>query len=479
MSKLEEKSISVTRVASLADDVLLQDMCLEKFKLSEHLFFVCVTSSYLHLLVLVYMSPEAITAKFWRNAISHKLKDVLSFIAIDEVHLIEDWGATFRPSYKELNFIRSCQPSIPLMALSATAPTHLIFSITRELNMFDYVLVSAPLNRPNLFFSLDSSHSMFSVFSSLSSMLSSTNSPESIPKTLIFCRSKDTLYNVYVYLIRSCNNATKGYVGQYHATMTLQGRSQHYRDFKSGRQRVMVATSAFGLGIDINDITEVILFSVPNKGSELVQLAGRGGRDPRRLCLVRFVVRPQDLRDSDSAVVKLASNTACLRKVILREILQSEEHIHASDFCCSFCSSVERPSAFSLELPSASTVSCSSHRSGTLRSRRILAVQRAALKKNLVEFRGMAGGTRFKRRGLDGVLSMAVIDNVLKKCNRIISEDDVQSTGVMPEFTTPVYQMIERHIPITIPQSVPTVTRASRSIASCRESLLEDITNCL
>ena len=91
----------------------------------------------------------------------------------------------------------------------------------------------------------------------------------------------------------------------------------------------------------------------------------------------------------------------------------------------------------------------------------------------------MAGGTRFKRRGLDGVLSMAVIDNVLKKCNRIISEDDVQSTGVMPEFTTLVYQMIERHIPITIPQSVPTVTRASRSIASCRESLLEDISNCL
>ena len=80
MSKLEEKSISVTRVASLADDALLQDMCLEKFKLSEHLFFVCLTSSYLHLLLLVYMSPEAITAKFWRNAISHKLKDVLSLL---------------------------------------------------------------------------------------------------------------------------------------------------------------------------------------------------------------------------------------------------------------------------------------------------------------------------------------------------------------------------------------------------------------
>ena len=280
-------------------------------------------------LISVYMSPETITRKFFRNAMSERLKDVTSFIAIDEAHLIEDWGK-FRPAYKKLNYIRSCLPSVPLMALLATAPRHLIVSVTQRLNMPDYVLVSGSLNRPNLFFSLDLSESMLSVFHSLSSMLSSVKSPEVIPKTLIFCRAKDTLYGVYVHLVRSFSAATKGCVGQYQATMSLEGRSQHYENFKSGRQRAMVDTSAFGLGIDIDDITEVILFGVPDKASELVQLAGRAGRDSRRLCPVRFVAHARDLKYTGPDVVKLCSNTSCLRKVIIRDILQSEELLPAS-----------------------------------------------------------------------------------------------------------------------------------------------------
>ena len=101
---------------------------------------------------LVYTSPEAITSSFWRNALSRQLKTAISFIAIDEVHLIEEWGSTFRPSYKELSFIRSCLPTVPIMALSATAPLFLITSVTQHLNMPDYVLVSGSLNRPNLYF---------------------------------------------------------------------------------------------------------------------------------------------------------------------------------------------------------------------------------------------------------------------------------------------------------------------------------------
>lgn len=467
----------VTRVASLADDAMLEDVCLGKFKLSEHLSTLLTVLPDCDRTVLVYMSPEVITGKFWRKAMSERLKEVLSFIAIDEVHLIEDWGSTFRPSYKELNYIRSCLPSVPLMALSATAPRHLIVAITRELSMSDYVLVSASLNRSNLFFSLDSSRSVSSVFHSLSSMLSSVKSPEVIPKTLIFCRSKDTLYSVYVHLVRSCSDATKGCVGQYHATMTLQGRSEHYENFKSGRQRAMVATSAFGLGVDINDITEVILFGVPSKGSELVQLAGRGGRDPQRLCLVRLVARAQDLIDSDTEVVRLASNKTCLCKVILRDILQSEEPLPASDLCCS---AVERPRVSIPQLPCTDHVTPNAPRSGALRSRRVLAVQRAALKESLIEFRRMAGGTRFRRRGLDGVLSMGVIDKLVKQCNKILSEDDVQLVGVIQEFSAPVFQLIEHHVPSTLAQSVPRVTSANSSVTSCRQpcrSVLGDISN--
>ena len=152
-------------------------------------------------------------------------------------------GSTFRPSYL---------PNVPILALSATAPLFLITSVTQHLNMPEYVLVPGSLNRPNLYFSLNSSTSISSVFHLLTSMLSSVKYSKDIPKSCIFCRSKDALYKVYIHLVYSCSSITRSTVEQYHVTMTLEGRSQHYGEFKCGKQRVMVATSAFSLGEDIN-----------------------------------------------------------------------------------------------------------------------------------------------------------------------------------------------------------------------------------
>ena len=176
---------------------------------------------------LVYTSPEAITSSFWRNALSRQLKIAISFIAIDEVHLIEEWGSTFRPSSKELSsFLPAYCPNYGSLSNSSTFP---YYFCNPHLNMPDYILVSGSLNRPNLYFSLDSSTSISSVFHLLASMLSSVKYSKDIPKTLIFCRSKDVLYKVYIHLVYSCSSITRGTVGQHHATMTLEGRSQHWR----------------------------------------------------------------------------------------------------------------------------------------------------------------------------------------------------------------------------------------------------------
>ena len=425
---------------------------------------------------LVYTSPEAITSRFWRNALSRQLKTAISFIVIDEVHLIEEWESTFRPSYKELSFIRSCLPTVPIMALSATAPLFLITSVTQHLNMPDYVLVSGSLNRPNLYFSLDSSTSISSVFHLLASMLSSVKYSKDIPKTLIFCRSKDVLYKVYIHLVYSCSSITRGTVGQYHATMTLEGRSQHYGEFKCGKQRVMVATSAFGLGVDIDDISEVILFGLPDSGSELVQLAGRGGRDPLRLCFVRFVAHSQDRRLSvcNNEIVTLASNKVCLRRVLVYKILQSDEPLPDSDLCCSFCNaSDERHHIFQPEVDCTLPLPPIPCRSAPLRSRRVVAGQRGALRKALLELRRTAGGTRYRMRGLDGVLSMLVIDKLVTKFKKIRSENDVRSLGVVRDFSLAVFKLIEFHIPCTIANIS---SDGTRSTSACRH-VLGEITN--
>ncbi|XP_062511413.1 uncharacterized protein LOC134187317 [Corticium candelabrum] len=172
--------------------------------------------------------------------------------------------------------------------------------------------------------------------------------------------------------------------------MTLEGRSQHYGEFKCGKQQVMVATSAFGLGVDIDDISEVILFGLPDSGSELVQLAGRGGRDPLRLCLVWFVAHSQDRRLSvcNNEIVTLASNKVCLRRVLVYKILQSEDPLPDSDLCCSFCNaSDERPHILQPEVDCTLPLPPIPCRSAPLRSRRVVAGQRAALRKALLELR--------------------------------------------------------------------------------------------
>ena len=138
------------------------------------------------------MSPEAITAPFWRTALAGTLQKFLSFFAVDEAHLIEEWGSTFRSSFKELFYLRFVL-SVPIMALSATAPLSVVSAVTSCLCMSECLVISGSLNRSNPFYAIDSNKSLSSVFYLLCSNLSSTSSLETFPKVLIFCVSEDIL----------------------------------------------------------------------------------------------------------------------------------------------------------------------------------------------------------------------------------------------------------------------------------------------
>ena len=91
------------------------------------------------------MSPEAITAPFWRAALAGTLQKSISFFAVDEAHLVEEWGSTFRSSFKELSYLR-CVLSVPIMALSATAPLSVISAVTSCLCMSECLVISGSLN---------------------------------------------------------------------------------------------------------------------------------------------------------------------------------------------------------------------------------------------------------------------------------------------------------------------------------------------
>ena len=185
----------------------------------------------------------------------------------------------------------------------------------------------------------------------------------------------------------------------------------------------MVATSAYGLGVDIADITEVVLFGLPTKGSELVQLAGRGGRDPSLSCLVRFVIRDFDIKEHDEGLMKLVSGTSC---IILRDILQSDETIEVNDLCCSVCNGCIRPSLFVPEVtftPPASVPPASVPPAPT-RTKRVLAAQKESLRRALIQLRLSADGS-CALRGLDAVLPFHLIDKIVKSCRLLCTERDI------------------------------------------------------
>ena len=424
----------------------------------------------------VYISPEAVTSKFWRAAFSGPLKASISLIVIDEAHLIQEWGSDFRPAFKELSFLPSAVAA-PVMLLSATAPLSLVSWITSHLHLNgDCSLISGPLDRPNLFYSINASKSLCSVFYLLSCVLSSATTLEDVPKTLIFCTSKDTLYNVYSHLVRSCNGITKGTVGQYHATMTDAGRTQHYEYFKNGKEKVMVATSAFGLGVDIPDIKEVLIYGTPHTGSEFAQLSGRGGRDPSMTCFVNLVVRDKDVTDCDQGMKKLVAAKSCLRKTIVKDILESDEIIEDHNLCCSFCISTIRPRAF---VPTFAPPRPLPRAIGPIRTKRVHAGQRENLRQALVCFRQTSCDSGSRMRGLEATLATGMIEKIIKDCRSLCTEQDVQLLGVDKEVSHKVFSIIELCIPRTT-SSCPTLnqTTASRPVrqASARH-VLADICN--
>ena len=101
--------------------------------------------------LLVFTSPETIASAFWRASLAKDRLPLVSFVAIDEVHCVRLWGEDFRPSYLDLQFLRSLFPSVPIMALSVTLPP-LEFLVSRDIGLRKPNLsVSLPLDRPTFF----------------------------------------------------------------------------------------------------------------------------------------------------------------------------------------------------------------------------------------------------------------------------------------------------------------------------------------
>ena len=226
----------------------------------------CIFGAYKFL----YISPERLSSKVFLE----KLRRIkVSFITVDEAHCICQWGYDFRPSYLEIARIREFFPEKPILALTATATPKVIDDIQRELQFHERNVLQMSFERKNLAYIVRREDSIFDGI---------IRALEEIPGScIIYTRSRRKTYELAGQLNELGYAAT-----YYHAGLPGLKKSENQERWRCGEVRIMVATSAFGMGIDKPDVRLVLHADIPDSIEAYFQEAGRAGRDGVPSCAI-------------------------------------------------------------------------------------------------------------------------------------------------------------------------------------------------
>ncbi|WP_457615507.1 RecQ family ATP-dependent DNA helicase [Lutibacter sp.] len=211
----------------------------------------------------LYLSPEKLQSDFIQNKIK-QLK--VSIIAIDEAHCISEWGHDFRPSYLTLRVLKELQPKATTIALTATATKRVIKDIIQQLELKTPSLFKQSFKRENLIYQVIHTEAVNTKLLQILNKLPSS--------AIVYTNSRKQTKEVSSFLNK---NGFKS--SFYHGGLSATEKEISFNNWMANYTPIMVATNAFGMGIDKPDVRVVVHLNIPNSIENYIQEAGRAGRD--------------------------------------------------------------------------------------------------------------------------------------------------------------------------------------------------------
>lgn len=214
----------------------------------------------------LYLSPE----KLQSDLIQQKIKQLnLQLIAVDEAHCISEWGHDFRPSYLNIGSLRDSFPQVPIIALTASATEKVVEDIVENLGLNTPQIFKKSFFRENLAYQIyEVEDKLFKVEQILKKVKGSK---------IIYTNSRRATVEISTQL-----NHLGYKTNFYHGGLNYDDKLKNYEDWLSEKAPIIVATNAFGMGIDKPDVRAVIHYNLPQSVENYLQEAGRGGRDGKK-----------------------------------------------------------------------------------------------------------------------------------------------------------------------------------------------------